>query len=80
MKINLNKKELEKTYRLLDTKEINMSVAELLFSVYDLKDTFGNPETLGDYYEQLLYHWGIPEDNFEEREILEKWIKPSISP
>ena len=80
MKINLNKKELEKTYRLLDTKEINKSVADLLFYAYGLKDAFGDPDKYGDYYEQLLSNCGVSEEDYEERDLLEKWIKPAISP
>lgn len=80
MKINLNKKELEKTYRLLDTKEINMSIADLLFSVFEEKSFFKGASTSEEYYSKLLQYWGIPNDDIEELNILEKWVKPAISP
>ena len=37
MKINLSKEDYKKTIQLLDTKEINISIAELLFSSYSLE-------------------------------------------
>ena len=80
MKVNLAPEELEKTYKLLDTKEINMSIAELLFSVYEEDKYFKGVESPVDMFEKLLNYWGIPQDDFEEIEILEKWVKPVISP
>ena len=80
MKINLSKKELEKTYQLLDTKEINMSIAELLFSIFEEKEAFKGSTNCDIFYEKLLSYWGIPSDDYEERKILEKWVKPVISP
>ena len=80
MKINLSKKELEKTYRFLDTKEINMSVADLLFSTFEEKEFFKGSNLPEEYYQKLLQFWGVPSDDIEELEILEKWVKSSVSP
>ena len=80
MKINLSKAELEKTYRLLDTKEINMSIAELLFSTFEEKEFFKGVKSVEDFYSKLLEYWNIPGDDLEELKILEKWVKPAISP
>lgn len=80
MKINLSKKELEKTYRLLDTKEINMSVAELLFSTFEEKEFFKGTKSPLEYYQKLLQFWNVSGESEEELEILEKWVKSSISP
>ena len=80
MKINLSQKELEKTYRLLDTKEVNMSVAELLFSTFEEDEFFDGAKSPSEYYEKLLQFWGVSGENEEELEILEKSVKSSISP
>ena len=79
MRINLTKEELEKTYRLLDTKEINMSVAELLFSTFEEKEFFQGVKSSDELFERLLKYWDIPHDSKEEIAILEKWVKPAIS-
>ena len=80
MKINLSRKELEKTYALLDTKEINMSIADLLFSTFEEKEFFKGAKSSQDYYQKLIRFFNIPSDNLEELEILEKWVKPAIFP
>lgn len=80
MKINLSKKELEKTYQLLDTKEINMSVAELLFFTFEEKEFFKGANSPLEFYEKMLQFWGVEESSDEELEILNKWVKPAISP
>ena len=79
MKINLTKEELEKTYRLLDTKEINMSIAELLFSTFEEKEFFKGAKSPEDFYHKLLEFWNVPSDDVEELKLLEKWVKPTIS-
>ncbi len=80
MKINLSKKELEKTYSLLDTKEINMSIAEMLFSTFEEKKFFMGSNTSEEFYQRLLQFWNVPDDDYEELEILTKWVKPAIFP
>ena len=80
MKINLSKNELEKTYSLLDTKEINMSIAELLFSTFEEKEFFLGAKDTSSYYQKLLEFWNIPSDDIEEISLLDKWVKDSIFP
>ena len=80
MKINLSKKDLEKSYQLLDTKEINMSVAELLFSTFEEKEFFKGANSPLEFYKKLLEFWGVDPDNQDELEILNRWVKPAISP
>ena len=72
MKINLSHAELEKTYSLLDTKEINMSVAELLFSTFEEKEFFYGAKNESEYYKKLLEYWNVPTDDKEEIQILDK--------
>ena len=79
MKINLSKQELEKCYNLLDTKEINISVADLLFSTFEEKEFFVGSKTTDNFFSRLIEYWGIPADSKEEIRILEKWVKPAIS-
>lgn len=76
MKINLSKSELEKLYKLFDYKEINMSIAELLFSTFEEKNYFANSKDNNDYYKKFLSYFSIPK---EEENIFEKWVKGSIS-
>ena len=80
MKINLNQKELEKTYSLLDTKAINMSVAELLFSTFEETEFFVGANLPELFFKKMLEYWGVPEDEEEDISLLEKWVKPAIFP
>ena len=70
MKINLSELELEKVYHLLDVKEINMSIADMLFHAYQEVDYFHS----GNIYNQLIKYW----DAKENKKILDKWVKPAI--
>ena len=78
MKINLSQKELEKTYSLLDTKEINMSVAELIFSTFEEKDFFAGSKNEEEFFHKLLEYWGIPEEADEDIALLDKCVRPVI--
>ena len=78
MKINLNKNELEKTYSLLDTKEINISIADLLFSAFN-GDSYFMHQKNDDYFSSLLSYWEI-EEGSDDHQLLEKWVKPYIIP
>lgn len=80
MKINLNKTELEKVYQLLDTKEINISVAELLFSTFEETSYFKGANDVDSFFEKLLSYWGVPEEEEEDVTLLEKYVKPAIFP
>ncbi len=77
MKIKLSKQEQEKTYRLLDTKEINMSIADLLFGFYEDVNAFKGCDSANQIFDKLVDLSGATE---EEIPLLEKWIKPAISP
>ena len=78
MKIKLNKEELKKCYNLLDVKEINISIAELLFSIYQVNEPFLNASNEEDYYRKLLNYWDIPQDDKENLALLDKWVKGTI--
>ena len=80
MKINLSKKDLEKTYHLLDTKEINISIADLLFSTFEEIDFFNNSKTADQFFDRLLKFWDVPGDAKEDIDLLKKVVKPAISP
>lgn len=70
MKICVNDLDLEKIHHLLDVKEINMSIADMLFHAYEEKDVFHS----GNIYNQLIKYWNAK----DERKILDKWVKNSI--
>ena len=80
MKINLSHEDLKKVYKLLDYKEINISVADLLFSIYEEKEYFKGAKDTLEFYNKMVNFFGVPVEEKEERKILEKWIKPSIFP
>ena len=40
MKINVNEIDLNKIYHLLDVKEINISIADMLFHAYEENNVF----------------------------------------
>ncbi|MCR5185221.1 MAG: hypothetical protein K6C32_03995 [Bacilli bacterium] len=70
MIIKLSQKDREKSFQLLDAKEINISIADLLMQAYEEKNYFH----AGDYYSQLLKYWGAKDD----KDILDIWVKNSI--
>ena len=80
MKIKLSPAELEKTYKLLDTKEINMSIADLLFQTFEETSFFIGSNTADSFYHRLLKFWDISKDKTDDIKILEKWVKHSIFP
>lgn len=80
MKINLSKEDLKKVYQLFDYKEINISVADLLLSIYEEKGYFKGAKSPLDFYHKMVDFFGIPSEEKEERNILEKWLKPAIYP
>ena len=77
MRIKLSKQELEKTHQLLDTKEINMSIADLLFSFFEDSDSFKGCKSADAFFNKLVELSGASD---EEIPLLDKWIKPAISP
>ena len=79
MKISLNQKELKKTYSLLDTKEINMSIADMLFSTFEEKSFFMGSKNVDDFFNKLLSFWGLDGEAYEDIRLLEKVVKPCIS-
>ena len=80
MKINLSSQDLQKVYHLLDNKEINISVAELLLSTYEEVDYFKGAKTTTDFFNKMVSFFGVPPSEKEELQILDKWIKSSIFP
>ena len=80
MKIHLSSSDLKKVYHLFDVKEINISIAELLMSSYEEKTYFKGSQNPLDFFNKKVTYFEIPESEKEERQILEKWIKPSIFP
>ena len=55
MKINLSQSDLEKLYVLLDNKEINISIAEVLFSIYEEKEFFRGCQTQEEFFQKRGY-------------------------
>ena len=80
MKINLSQSDLEKLYVLLDNKEINISIAEVLFSIYEEKEFFRGCQTQEEFFQKLLEFIGVPPSEKEDIRIFEKWVKPAIFP
>ena len=80
MKIKLSQKELEKTYCLLDTKEINISVADLLFQTFEETNFFADAKNTDIFFYKMLHFWNIPPQATEDVTLLQKIVKPVISP
>ena len=80
MKIKLSEKDLKKSYRLLDTKEINISIADLLFYTFDDNKFFKGVNDPTFYFEKLVEFWNINPEDKEDYSILKKWVKPVIFP
>ena len=80
MKINLSNIEREKLYHLLDCKEINISVADLLLSTYEETDYFKGIKNPSEMFSKMVNYFGVPANEKEEIEIMKEWIKPAIFP
>lgn len=80
MRINLSSKDLSKVYELLDTKEINISIAELLMSIYEEKEFFKDAQNEEKFFNKIIEFIGIPSTEKEEIEIFKKWQKSAIFP
>ena len=80
MNVKLSKKDLEKSYHLLDVKEINISIADLLFSTFEETEHFEWAGTREEYFKRMLSFWNIPDSPNEDKEIIEKYVKEAIFP
>lgn len=85
MKINFNKEDKKKYLKLIDTKEINMSVAAMFmeYNTYigtidekQIKKSNNEKET---YLNTFLDFFYIDKNEKENKEIIEKSIRPSIT-
>ena len=84
MKINFNKEDLKKFNKLVDTKEINMAVASMFMDyntyidVVDEKEMKRSKNEVETYLNTFLDFFSISRRLKENREIIEKSIRPSI--
>lgn len=84
MIIKLNKEDKKELLKLLDTKEINMAVASMFmdFNTYidvvDEKAMKRSKDEVNTYVNTFLDFFGISRRIKENRDIIEKSIKPSI--
>lgn len=84
MKINFNKEDKKKYLKLLDTKEINMAVASMFMDyntyidVVDEKEMKKSKDEVETYLNAFLDFFSISRRLKENREIIEKSIRPSI--
>lgn len=80
MKINLSERDLNRAYGLLDNKEINISIADLLMSIYEEKEYFVNTKEPVQFFNKMVQYFQIPPQQKDDILILEKWVKPYIFP
>lgn len=84
MRIKFNKEDKIKYLKLLDTKEINMAVASMFMDyntyidVVDEKEMKRSKDQDNTYLNTFLNFFGINRRLKENREIIEKSIKPAI--
>ena len=84
MKINFNKEDLKKFNKLVETKEINMAVASMFMDyntyidVVDEKEMKRSKNEVETYLNTFLDFFSISRRLKENREIIEKSIRPSI--
>lgn len=76
MKINISKEEFKKATTLLDYKEINISIAQMLFQIYQEDEFFYGAVKPDSFFKKLLNYWNISEK--EDISLLNKWVKPNI--
>lgn len=85
MIINFNKEDKNKYLKLIDTKEVNMAVASMFmdyntyYDVVDEKNIKRSKDELATYVNTFLDFFSISRRIKENREIIEKSIKPAIS-
>lgn len=85
MKINLNKEDMKKYLKLIETKEINMAIADM-FNEYNtyievvnenkIKKSNNEKET---YLNTFLDFFNVDKSLKENKDIIEKSIKPAIT-
>lgn len=79
MKIVLSKQDKKKLDSLLETKIINMSLADMFNFLYTTDKRFLSAKTNEEYIDQVLDLLEIDKDSDEDKEIVEKAIKPCFS-
>lgn len=85
MKINFNKEDKKKYLKLLDTKEINMAVADMFMEyntyieVIDEKKIKNNQNEKDVYLNTFLDFFEVDRNLKENKEIIDKSIKPAIT-
>ena len=84
MKINFNKEDKKEFLKLIDTKEINMAVASMFmdyntyYDIVDEKEIKKSKDKDNYYLNTFLDFFSISRRLKENREIIEKSIKPAI--
>lgn len=77
--MNINKKLKPEIDKLIETKEINMNIADMLLSIYPYKDAIKGKQLEKEaVFTQILDFFGIPEDDEESIEIATKYIKDNL--
>ena len=84
MKINFNKEDMKKYLKLIDTKEVNIAVADMFmeYNTYielvDEKEIKESNNELDVYLDTFLNFFEIDRDLKENKEIIAKSIKPAF--
>jgi hypothetical protein len=77
MKLNLNQIDLEKLNTLIETKEINMALADMLFSYFSLPK-YKSVKDIDEYLDQMVYFWQLDMNNDDNQIIVEQCIRKSL--
>ncbi len=84
MKININKKDFEKFKELIDAKDINLSVADMLNELYDNgfyveAENIEKGKENDEVYEEMMDYFQIDLDDKENKILGEKFFKNPLN-
>lgn len=77
MQLKIDAKEIKKIENLLNIKEINIALADMLFSFFT-KQKYYPVKDLDDYMEQMINYWQLDMNNEENIYLIEKCIRQTL--
>lgn len=78
MHFKITPQENNKIRKLLETKELNMAIANMLFAAFDSKEAIVPSKNEDEFTENLINFWELNTDNQQEMDIVDTFISPRL--
>ena len=78
MNFKTTPQENNKIRKLLETKELNMAIANMLFATFDTKEAIVPCENENEFVDNLINFWELNENNEQEMDIVDTFIRPRL--